>query len=48
MFTSYSASIAALIQSNSDSIKSIRDLVESPMTFSIQISPYGKRYFDVS
>lgn len=47
VYTSYSASIAALIQSNSNSIKSIRDIVESPMTFSAQISPYGKFYFEV-
>lgn len=47
VYTSYSASIAALIQSNSNSIKSIRDLVELPMTFSAQISPYGKYYFEV-
>ncbi|CAH1738067.1 unnamed protein product [Aphis gossypii] len=47
-YTSYSASIAALVQSNSNSIKSIKDIVESSMTFSTQISPYGKRYFEVS
>ncbi|XP_050060032.1 glutamate receptor ionotropic, kainate glr-3-like [Aphis gossypii] len=45
-YTSYSASIAALVQSNSNSIKSIKDIVESSMTFSTQISPYGKRYFE--
>lgn len=48
VFTSYSASIVSLIQSKSDSIRSIRDLAETPMTFSIQISQYGKRYFEVS
>lgn len=48
VFTSYSASIAALIQSNSNSIRSIRDIVELPITFSAQISPYGKYYFEVS
>lgn len=48
IYTSYSASIAALVQSNSNSIKSIKNLVESPMTFSAQISPYGKYYFEVS
>lgn len=48
LFTSYSASISALIQSNSNSIKSIRDIVESSMTFSAQLSPYGKYYFEVS
>lgn len=48
VFTLYSASIVALIQSNSNSIKSVRDIVESPMTFSAQITPYGKHYFEVS
>lgn len=48
VFTLYSASIVVLIQSNSNSIKSIRDIVESPMTFSAQITPYGKHYFEVS
>lgn len=47
VYTSYSACIVALIQSNSNSIKSIRDIVESSMTFSAQISPYGKIYFEV-
>lgn len=48
LYTSYSASIAALVQSNSNSIKSIKNIAESSMTFSAQISPYGKRYFEVS
>eukprot|EP00102_Acyrthosiphon_pisum_P025866 XP_016663076.1 PREDICTED: glutamate receptor ionotropic, delta-1-like [Acyrthosiphon pisum] len=46
IYTSYSASIAALVQSNSNSIKSIKNIVESPMTFSAQISQYGKHYFE--
>ncbi|VVC30079.1 Ionotropic glutamate receptor [Cinara cedri] len=46
LFTSYSASIVALLQSPSDSIKTVRDLVESSMTFTAQISPYGQVYFD--
>lgn len=47
LFTSYSASIVALLQSPSDSIKTIKDLVESSMTFSAQITPYGEIYFNV-
>lgn len=47
LFTSYSASIVALLQSPSDSIKTIKDLVESSMTFSAQITPYGEVYFNV-
>ncbi|XP_026805088.1 uncharacterized protein LOC113548417 [Rhopalosiphum maidis] len=46
IYTSYSASIAALVQSNSNSIKSIKNIAESSMTFSAQISPYGKLYFE--
>ncbi|CAI6365967.1 unnamed protein product [Macrosiphum euphorbiae] len=46
IYTSYSASIAALVQSNSNSIKSIKNIAESPMTFSAQISQYGKHYFE--
>ncbi|XP_022171946.1 glutamate receptor ionotropic, kainate 4-like [Myzus persicae] len=46
IYTSYSACIAALVQSNSNSIKSIQNIAESPMTFSAQISQYGKVYFE--
>lgn len=48
LFTSYSASIVSLLQSPSNSIKTIRDLIESPMTFSSQITPYSEIYFNVS
>ncbi|XP_060852766.1 glutamate receptor ionotropic, kainate glr-3-like [Rhopalosiphum padi] len=48
LFTSYSASIVALLQSPSNSIKTINDLVESSMTFSAQITPYSRVYFDES
>jgi len=47
LFTSYSASIVALLQSPSDSIKTVKDLVESSMTFSAQITPYSEIYFNV-
>ncbi|CAH1738068.1 unnamed protein product [Aphis gossypii] len=46
LFTSYSASIVALLQSPSNSIKTINDLVESSMTFSAQVTPYSRVYFD--
>lgn len=45
LFTSYSASIVALLQSPSNSIKTINDLVESSMTFSAQDNPYNGVYF---
>ncbi|XP_029347273.1 glutamate receptor ionotropic, delta-1-like [Acyrthosiphon pisum] len=45
LFTSYSASIVALLQSPSNSIKTINDLVESSMTFSAQDNPYNDVYF---
>lgn len=48
LFTSYSASIVALLQSPSNSIKTINDLVESSMTFSAQDNPYNDVYFGVS
>ncbi|XP_025422107.1 glutamate receptor 2-like [Sipha flava] len=46
LFTSYSASIVALLQSPSNSINTIKNLVESSMTFSAQITPYSEVYFD--
>jgi len=48
LFTSYSASIVALLQSPSDSVKTVDDLVESSMSFSAQITPYSEIYFNVS
>lgn len=48
LFTSYSASIVALLQSPSNSIKTIKDLAESSMTFSSQKTPYSEIYFNVS
>ncbi|XP_050546126.1 uncharacterized protein LOC126908256 [Daktulosphaira vitifoliae] len=46
LFTSYAASIVALLQSPSNSIKTVEDIVESSMTFSAQISPYSEPYFE--
>ncbi|XP_050421371.1 uncharacterized protein LOC126833853 [Adelges cooleyi] len=45
LYTSYSASIVALLQTPSNSIKTVEDIIQSPMTFSAQISPYSEVYF---
>lgn len=45
MFTSYSANIVALLQSPSTSIKTIEDLIASPLKIGIQDAGYTRYYY---
>lgn len=45
LFTSYSANIVALLQSPSHSIKTIDDLIASPLKFCIQEAGYTRYYY---
>lgn len=45
LFTSYSASIVALLQSPSTSIKTVNDLLASPLKVSVQDAAYTRFYF---
>lgn len=45
LFTSYSANIVALLQSPSHSIKTLEDLIASPLKFCIQEGGYTRYYY---
>lgn len=45
IFTSYSATIVALLQSSSNSIKNINDLIASPLKLSVQEAGYTRYNF---
>lgn len=45
LFTSYSANIVALLQSPSHAIKTVDDLVHSPLKLSLQEAKYNKYYY---
>lgn len=45
LFTSYSASIVALLQSPSHAIKTVEDLISSPLKMSIQEAGYNRYYY---
>lgn len=45
LFTSYSASIVALLQSPSTSIKTVEDLIASPLKVAIQDAGYTRFYY---
>ncbi|XP_026847973.1 uncharacterized protein LOC6601512 [Drosophila persimilis] len=48
LFTSFSANIVALLQSPSDSIRSLADLGQSPLEIGVQDTQYNKIYFTES
>lgn len=48
MYTSYSANIVALLQSTTDSIKTIDDLLNSRIKLGVEDLPYSYYYFQVS
>ncbi|SPP76531.1 glutamate receptor 1 [Drosophila guanche] len=48
LFTSFSANIVALLQSPSDSIKTLADLGQSPLEIGVQDTQYNKIYFTES
>lgn len=45
LFTSYAASIVALLQSPSKSIKTVDDLIRSPLLIAIQDTGYNRFYY---
>lgn len=48
LFTSFSANIVVLLQSPSQSIKTLNDLTNSPLEIGVQDTVYNKVYFNVS
>ena len=46
--TSYSANIVALIQSTSDDIKTLEDLLNTKIQLGVELTPYSKYYFQVA
>lgn len=48
VFTAYSAKIVAILQTPSNALQTIDDLVRSPMTIGVQETTYKKVYFLVS
>lgn len=48
LFTSFSANIVVLLQSPSQSIKTLSDLTQSPLEIGVQDTVYNKIYFNVS
>lgn len=47
LYTSYSANIVALLQSSSDSIKNLQDLLDSRITLGVEDIIYNHYYFEV-
>lgn len=47
LFTSYSANIVALLQSPSDKIRTLQDMLDSPLEMGVDTSPYVETYFPV-
>lgn len=45
MYTSYTANIVALLQSTSQSIRTLSDLLHSNMEFGVEDTPYSRYYF---
>lgn len=47
VYTSYSAKIVALLQSTSDSIKTVDDLLNSRIKLGVELTPYSVYYSKV-
>lgn len=47
LYTSYSASIVALLQSSSDKIRTLSDLLNSKLELGSEDTPYNRHYFAV-
>lgn len=47
LYVSYSACIVALLQSSDKSIKTLRDLLESPLEVGADDVDYSRNYFEV-
>lgn len=48
LYTSYSANIVALLQSTSENIASLEDLLESRLTLGVEDVVYAHHYFEVT
>ncbi|XP_011685135.1 PREDICTED: glutamate receptor U1-like [Wasmannia auropunctata] len=48
LYAAYTANIVALLQSTTDSIKTLSDLLYSPLTLGVQDIPYNRYYFKAS
>jgi len=47
LYTAYSACFVALLQSSTDSIKTLKDLLDSGLTLGVQDVVYNRHYFPV-
>lgn len=47
LYTSYSASIVALLQSSSNNIRTLSDLLNSKLELGVDDVPYNRYYFSV-
>lgn len=47
LYAAYTANIVGLLQSTTDSIKTIPDLLHSPLKFGVQDVVYSRYYFQV-
>lgn len=48
VFTSYTANIVALLQSTTNSIRTLEDLLRSGMEFAVQDTPYNRHFFPLT
>lgn len=48
IFTSYTAKIVALLQSTTNSIRTLEDLLNSQMGFAVQDTPYNRHFFPLT
>jgi hypothetical protein len=47
LYTAYSACIVALLQSSTDSIRTLKDLLDSGLTLGVEDVVYNRHYFPV-
>jgi len=47
LYTAYSACIVALLQSSTDRIKTLKDLLDSGLTLAVEDVVYNRHYFPV-
>lgn len=48
LYTSYSANIVALLQSTSDQIRTLSDLLNSKLELGVEDTPYNRYFFSVN
>jgi hypothetical protein len=47
LYTAYSACIVALLQSSTNSIRTLKDLLDSGLTLAVEEAVYNRHYFPV-